>query len=80
MPLPGSEGTVTSLIATLRGMLLAETDSGVVEFEAAFGGATCSPRATPVSFTAATPSVSVAPAGATESGSEVMGATSAEKR
>jgi hypothetical protein len=80
MPLPGSAGTVTSLIATSRGTLLAETDSGVVEFEAAFGGATCSSRATPVSFTAATPSVTVAPAGPTESGGEVMGATSAETR
>jgi hypothetical protein len=61
IPLPGSAGTVTSLIATSRGTLLAESDSGVVEFEAAFGGATCSPRATPVPFTAATPSFTVAP-------------------
>jgi photosystem II stability/assembly factor-like uncharacterized protein len=61
IPLPGSAGTVTSLIATSRGTLLAETDSGVVEFEGASAGAMCSPQATPVSFTAATPSVPVAP-------------------
>jgi hypothetical protein len=61
MPLPGSEGMITALIATSRGTLLAETDSGVVEFERASGGAACAPQATPVSFTAATPSVTVAP-------------------
>jgi hypothetical protein len=55
MLLPGPEGIITGLIATSRGTLLAESDSGVVEFEGASGGATCAPRATPVSSTAATP-------------------------
>ena len=78
MPLPGSEGTVTSLIATLRGTLLAETDSGVVEFEGALP-AQCFPPGYACLVHCGDTVRYCGSARATESGGGVMGAICREE-